>query len=87
VSIAYEAAPHPAFGHLLPAAGEKGIDFHTRSFQICTFRVASQSMSESRVNFHTRSFQTCDFRVAAQSMSLAPRSGERVAEGRVRGCS
>ena len=46
ILLALRAAPHPPFGHLLPASGEKGL---------------------------------------ARDSSLAPRSGERVAEGRVRG--
>jgi hypothetical protein len=54
VAASQLTAPHPAFGHLLPAARGEG-------------------------------FRDRNCRQALTSRSLAPRSGERVAEGRVRG--
>jgi len=63
-------APHPPFGHLLPASGEKG---NARELP-----VAPRS-ARNGGEFAPRSAHN------AGELPLAPRSGERVAEGRVRG--
>jgi glycosyltransferase involved in cell wall biosynthesis len=67
--------PHPPFGHLLPASGEKDIDSESPDSDAVSRHHDSQSPDSDFVGAH----------LSPQSMSLAPRSGERVAEGRVRG--
>src|ERR1051326_8308299 len=102
ILLALRAAPHPPFGHLLPASGEKGLARDSSLAPRSGERVAEGRVRGAlayRSEEHTSELHAAlpiyppsgplppasGEKGLARDSSLAPRSGERVAEGRVRG--